>query len=582
MGDVSYLSMMQKFRSGKPYAALLEVPQRARSRASNPLSVDRSYSRRRSLQSDLKRYYEECKLSSAAKRFAGPRLKQYCAGDAWKRIKESGRYSDYPGFSKRNPMAKKKRGLAGRKRDAKGRLLPRASKKRAASKRRVKRAKSAAGLKVRRGFTRKAPAGSKKKRVRVKPRTSRHRVKQHTRRIGRKKVTRVRGHMSWEAGKRRRRRKSRRSVAEEVAMALEAHKKKSRRRRKARRHHASAAEPRKRRRTRRRGRARTAKVRVSRKVRGRRRSTTVRVSARKRPRAKKVTLTRRRRGRKVKRDVYVSEARRRRRRARRHHAAAPRRRRRRSYAAAPRRRRYRRRSRSMHTFYENPIMGLGGGGLMENPLSGGELALAFITGTIGFAATDLLDRYMATRSATDASSAAAAIAMAPDWTRIAAQGAAAVVPLGLAYLVKHPMARATVQGFGLGAGFHLLGQIVKTIVLAKVLKNNTMAQTKLLPDVLAANPGTVAGLPAGVGRLPVGVGMIAPVQAGNYLPVGPVATSPLPADGAMPNQGGCDASTANAALVSAHRAAMRDTYDQGALGAVPSYKTKPGRMEIPD
>jgi len=76
-------------------------------------------------------------------------------------------------------------------------------------------------------------------------------------------------------------------------------------------------------------------------------------------------------------------------------------------------------------------------------------------------------------------------------------------------------------------------------------------------------------------------------------PSGPVATGPMPGMtppgmptpvvGPMP--GGCapcGAETAHAALSSAYGAAMTDTYDQGCLGAPPGFKTRPGRMEIPD
>jgi hypothetical protein len=74
---------------------------------------------------------------------------------------------------------------------------------------------------------------------------------------------------------------------------------------------------------------------------------------------------------------------------------------------------------------------------------------------------------------------------------------------------------------------------------------------------------------------------------------GPVATGPMPGMtppgmptpvvGPMP--GGCapcGAETAHAALSSAYGAAMTDTYDQGCLGAPSGFKTRPGRMEIPD
>src|SRR6516164_7956636 len=88
----------------------------------------------------------------------------------------------------------------------------------------------------------------------------------------------------------------------------------------------------------------------------------------------------------------------RRRRRRRAYAAAPRRRRRRHHASAPRRRRRRRHSYEASTTYApRRRRHHRRAHAFSNPLSGGgEFALALISGGIGFAVADFVDRYMAT------------------------------------------------------------------------------------------------------------------------------------------------------------------------------------------
>jgi|SRR5271166_464362 len=225
-------------------------------------------------------------------------------------------------------------------------------------------------------------------------------------------------------------------------------------------------------------------------------------------------------------------------------------------------------------FFENPRYGMvpyGQNGMhgmhgdeeyaLENPLSGGELALAFVTGGIGFAVTDLLDRYLATSATPPANLPnIAAIDSAPGITRILAQAGMTALPFIGAYFVKQPMGRAALQGFGLGAGIHLVGQLIKSYVMAKALANNATGQ-RLYAEAIAANQvataaagGTgatgatgaavasaysavasaagVSGLPFGLGAPMLGIGAMSRQHPygmqhraqGRYMDVGPQAT----------------------------------------------------------
>jgi len=173
-------------------------------------------------------------------------------------------------------------------------------------------------------------------------------------------------------------------------------------------------------------------------------------------------------------------------------------------------------------FFENPRWDEGEEDMgLSNPLSGGELALAFVTGGIGFALTDLLDRYLATSATPPAGMPnAVAVMTAPGLTRILAQAGFAALPFIGAYFVKQPMGRAALQGLGLGAGIHLVGQLIKSYVMAKALKDNDTGK-RLYGDAIAANMLTAAaagatgatgatggatGATGGVHGLPFGLG----------------------------------------------------------------------------
>jgi len=69
------------------------------------------YKRKRAIDRDLARYYEQCKSESRG-RMPSARTKNYCAAVAWTRVKSSGRFPDYP-----NPRSER--------RDMKRRMPPR-------------------------------------------------------------------------------------------------------------------------------------------------------------------------------------------------------------------------------------------------------------------------------------------------------------------------------------------------------------------------------------------------------------------------------------------------------------------------
>jgi hypothetical protein len=187
-----------------------------------------------------------------------------------------------------------------------------------------------------------------------------------------------------------------------------------------------------------------------------------------------------------------------RRRRRRRHAAAPvaaprRRRRHRARAAAPRRRRrrhyqetyaprhYRRRRHAR-----------------RNPMAAGELALAFISGGLGWAIADFCDRYLATYNP---SSTAAAptnlftggtngtqantlnIATPPGLLRIGVGIGVTIVPAVLASLVRNPMGKAALQGMMLGAGIKLFGNLWNSYVMAKLLAPANSQQATMQASV---------------------------------------------------------------------------------------------------
>jgi len=194
-----------------------------------------------------------------------------------------------------------------------------------------------------------------------------------------------------------------------------------------------------------------------------------------------------------------------------------------------------------------------GGYIYENPLSGGELGLAFVTGGLGIAIANLTDRLVAKKTAPAGVSVADAINAPPGLYRVLAQVGLTAAPLAGAYFVKQPMARAALQGFALGAGLHLVGQIIKGYIFAKALSGNSFIQGLYGSEIASANamaakpaaPATgtagypgLAGAPFGFlgdpGPFAVGVGQaFRPVNAG----ASPGATATIP--GMTSPAGGC-------------------------------------------
>src|SRR5579872_3102228 len=231
---------------------------------------------------------------------------------------------------------------------------------------------------------------------------------------------------------------------------------------------------------RRRRRARAMAAEAPRKVRRhrRRRARAVEAPKRRRRRARRTVAPRRRR----RRARAVEAPRRRRRRAR---AAAPRRRRRRSRARDPRgthiyRRRPRVRRRTRRIAGKRRRVTLVSprrrrGRALENPLTGGELVVGGITGVLGYVGADVLDRFLATHALGGSATAGnqggsldtpaagqvynyQAVAAPMGIKRWGAGLGVAAVPIILAGFVKGPMARSSLQFFGIGALLRTLGK----------------------------------------------------------------------------------------------------------------------------
>jgi len=403
-------------------------------------------------------------------------------------------------------------------------------------KRKVKRARDAAGHFVKRKKARRAKpakrhkaAGRKRAVVRVKRALGRkrsngrfvkrgkHRVRGYRRKVaGRSRKKLVRAHMSYENPVKRKRRSARRSQEETVTMSENPRRRRRRRTGKARRRHHSVAEnPRKRSKKRRSPARRRAR---------RRASVTASVPAvirRRRKSGRKARTTRSpgtikvviaglgRRGGSRSRKRRASPSRKRK------HARKRRKSHRRSYSGGYTPRSHQLAAASMESgLFENPL----GGYTLENPLSGGELALAGLTGAIGFVVGDMLDRYLAVRQYAPATvptgatalAPAQAVATAPSMMRILAQAALAAAPLAGAYYTHRPMAKAALQGLGLGVLFRLGGQLINQFIVTKYIAPGTGTVGTFVGPLYqdetqagtAAAASNLAGLPLGLGAPP--------------------------------------------------------------------------------
>jgi hypothetical protein len=484
----SYIDAVRSFRQGKQQAAVLEVPRKnaAVSPRKNPLNVRSTYRRRKALQSDLTRYYENCIVSASAKRFSGQRRKNYCAATAWKRVKATGRYPDYPGFTEeRSTMAASRRGRSAkrRKRDRFGHFIKqttrKAARKPASKKRRTSAApkRKAARRTVKRSRTR-AKRKTAKRTVRraaprrVKRKTSRRRAARRSTGMGMGESTMKRKH---------RRRSSKRRARESTAAAPRARKHRRRSHRRAAAYEVMPNPVKKSRRRRRRTGASRAIVPavVRRKVGGHRRSMpgSIKIQIMGPMHGRRKTAGKRRSSKKGRKHT--------RRRSRKY-----------SYPKG-----MRRHIKALHEPMLNPI----GEYALENPLSGGELALAVGTAALGYFVADFLDRYMAVKGQANQVDANTAITAAPSLGRMGAQAALAALPFFGQRFVHQPMAKAALQGAGLGVGIHLVGQLFKSWVIGKFMATNATMQT-YFPDTIGAQaiveqratannpvPGTMAG-----------------------------------------------------------------------------------------
>ena len=503
-------------------------------------------------------------------------------------------------------MARKKK-KAARARNAKGHFV-----KKTVKRKKAKRAHAAAPA-----VKRKKSGRKKAKRPAHTKAFRRHKVRAHKRKKKSGGKVTVKRHYSRETP---RRTKRRRAAAREVIMVRESprrRRKKARRRSSAREvlFEAQAPKPKRRRKKAKRSRKGTP-VTIRRKVGKKRRATKVFVSGKKRRGAKKVRVKRRRKGHTRIVPVYVS-------------APRPRKRRKAAKRRSPKRRSHKRRGHrrsAREMILRNPLgmSGYSGGEHpLSNPLSGGEFALAGATMVLGYMAADVLNRFMATSSTADAQTNATMVLGVPSLGRIGAQGAMALVFAGSAHLAKTmPMARAALQGAALGSAAHLIGQLVKTYVIAKLFPTNaTVAQ--LYPDTMnaeAAQTALVAAqtaaptathtvtnmFGAGVSGPPKNKQMGVGAPGGKMRPsispfreVGPYATKGVGDLTVTPVPGGavvttsteqcapCSSTSMQDAVQQAYNAARDDTPDCGpatnhGFGGPPLFTVKPGAMEIAD
>jgi hypothetical protein len=476
--------------------------------------------------------------------------------------------------AKKNPKTRsmmRARKAKRRARDARGHFI---KKKRTAARNPVKRkrAKRSGSKRVakRRGVTRiKRALGRKRSNGRF-TRRGKHRVRGYRRKVaGRSKKTLVRAHSSYEAAPRKKKR--RRSAKEEV-MKENPRRRRHRRSGKARRRHNPVMEnPRKRKHKRR-----------SPRRRARRRSTTTAVmpavvrrrtrkgGRRTSPAAVKVVVIRglsgggrrkkRRSSSKRRKGVHRRKGAHRRTHKRRSH--------RRGYTPAS----HQLVAASEAGFFENPL----GGYALENPLSGGELALAAGTAAVGYILTDFLDRYLAVKQYLPTTAVAGAagysttapspVNTVPGMLRIAAQAGLAAAAFAGAHFVEKPMGRAALQGAGLGALTHLLGQLFNHYVMAKIIPTATAGgmiagwQPMYQQEIQADTAATASGL-AGVGFLGLGAPAARPrvLQRPNasipYREVGPRAVAAPPPAGV----GNCVPCMSGDQTAASAAAALQDT-----------------------
>lgn len=106
---------------------------------------------------------------------------------------------------------------------------------------------------------------------------------------------------------------------------------------------------------------------------------------------------------------------------------------------------------------------------MENPLTGMELFVGAVTGLVGFLATSLTDRAIATRESALVKSPSAPIYS--DFYRLGAVVSLAAFPLIGAHFIRSPYWRSGMQFFGVAALLYLTGKVAQDLG-GKLLADN--------------------------------------------------------------------------------------------------------------
>lgn len=167
-------------------------------------------------------------------------------------------------------------------------------------------------------------------------------------------------------------------------------------------------------------------------------------------------------------------------------------------------------------------------------MSRGELALAFISGGLGFVVADFADRYLATYNPSAAPVAGAAaptyftggtngtlantlnIATAPSLLRIGAGIGITAVPAIGAYFVKNSMAKAALHGMMIGAGIKLFSTLWNAYVMGNLLKpadaTQATMQASLGARLYPAETVAKQNIAAGGAALTAPQGLNAPPQ----------------------------------------------------------------------
>lgn len=135
---------------------------------------------------------------------------------------------------------------------------------------------------------------------------------------------------------------------------------------------------------------------------------------------------------------------------------------------------------------------------LENPLTGGELVVGGFTGVLGYVATDVLDRFLATHAftataaqggGTDSPAAGQvynyqAVAAPMGIKRWGAGLGMAAVPIILAGFVRGPMKRSALQFWGIGALLRTLGKGATDLMV--MITGKTAFGTRVFADEIGA------------------------------------------------------------------------------------------------